>query len=70
MLLITSIAKVSDISALLDAARNEGALESLWTDVHDKSFAKLKTALTENTPDLNQPSYVETDASNYGIGAV
>ena len=68
------IPNVSQISAPLDALRNEGSLRGRWGRDHTLRFNKLKEALAANVPlkypNLNEPFYVATDASNYGIGAV
>ena len=45
-----------------------------WTDVCETAFAKLKQRLTTcpvlKGPDLSQPFVLQTDASEWGIGAV
>lgn len=68
------IPNVSQTSAPLEALREKGSLRGYWTRDHTLRFNKLKEALAANVPlkypDLNEPFYVATDASNYGIGAV
>lgn len=62
------------LTAPLDALRNIKEIGKLWTPACQKSFDQLKyvisRALVLSFPDLTQPFYVATDASNYGIGAV
>ena len=46
-----------------------------WTDECNEAFEKLRTYLTSSDhvitlPDFEKPFVIETDASNYGIGAV
>lgn len=45
-----------------------------WTDAADKSFTKLKTMLLKSPAlaiyDPKLPTYITTDASDYGLGAV
>ncbi|MEL6931188.1 MAG: reverse transcriptase domain-containing protein [Cyanobacteria bacterium J06600_6] len=47
-----------------------------WTETHTKEFNALKDSLSNCTPlaffdtDLNTATYITTDASGYGIGAV
>ena len=68
------IPNVSQISAPLEALREKGCLKGLWGNDHTLRFNKLKEALVANVPlkypNLHEPFYVATDASNYGIGAV
>ena len=46
----------------------------IWTDVHHKLFNEIKSKIQcidrLYLPDLNKDFYVETDASEYGMGAV
>ncbi|KAG1488157.1 hypothetical protein G6F53_013628 [Rhizopus delemar] len=62
------IPKASALLAPLDALRNEKSLIKLWNDKHQQCFDNLKKVLLENVilsyPDMNQPFYVATDASN------
>ena len=48
--------------------------ELLWTQVHDKAFKNLKQAICKDIAlqffDSDLPLYIETDASQKGIGAV
>ncbi|CDH61439.1 hypothetical protein RO3G_15169 [Lichtheimia corymbifera JMRC:FSU:9682] len=68
------IPHMAEISAPLNRLRNAGLLKDLWTEEQTKSLNALKQALAKNVllhfPDFDQPFYVATDASNYGIGAV
>ena len=67
------IARMSHISAPVDALRNAGSLEGIWTNEHMKAFNQVKQELVKNVllhfPNLNEPFHVATDASKYGIGA-
>jgi hypothetical protein len=46
----------------------------VWTDQHEKAFSTLKTALVQapvlSLSDFSKTFVIETDASDYGIGAV
>ncbi|XP_069486342.1 uncharacterized protein [Ambystoma mexicanum] len=46
----------------------------LWTTTQEEAFQRLQTEFTQAPilaqPDINRPFIVETDASNYAIGAV
>ncbi|KAJ8651514.1 hypothetical protein O0I10_012927 [Lichtheimia ornata] len=68
------IPHMAEISAPLNRLRNAGLLKDLWTEEQTKALNALKQALAKNVllhfPDFDQPFYVATDASNYGIGAV
>lgn len=45
-----------------------------WEEHHEKAFARIKTILSSNrvlnTPDFDRPFILQTDASQFGIGAV
>ena len=45
-----------------------------WTDVHQKEFEQLKSALTSTPvlahPDFTRPFVIEVDASDYAVGAM
>jgi hypothetical protein len=45
-----------------------------WTSSHDTTFQTWKSALVQAPilalPDFSQPIYIETDACDYGVGAV
>lgn len=64
----------SSLSRPLNALRNAGDLQELWTSEHDQAFQDIKTAMQEapvlSPPDLRYPFCVATDASKNGIGAV
>ncbi|KAG1168619.1 hypothetical protein G6F70_009027 [Rhizopus microsporus] len=68
------IPKASTLLAPLDALRNLKSLTKVWNSKHQACFDNLKKALQENVlisyPDLNEPFYVATDASNVGVGVV
>ena len=61
------------LRAPLERLRNLDSLNDIWNDEHLQSFHQLKQALQADVlleyPDLSQPFFVATDASNYGIGA-
>ncbi|EIE79421.1 hypothetical protein RO3G_04126 [Rhizopus delemar RA 99-880] len=65
---------ISEVTAPLDKLRFEGKLDKLWTSEQESAFEKIKALLSSapllHHPDLEQPFYVATDASNYSIGAV
>ena len=65
---------ISEVTAPLDKLRFEGKLDTLWTSEQERAFEKIKALLSSapllHHPDLEQPFYVATDASNYSIGAV
>ncbi|EIE92710.1 hypothetical protein RO3G_17422 [Rhizopus delemar RA 99-880] len=65
---------ISEVTAPLDKLRFEGKLDKLWTSEQESAFEKIKSLLSSapllHHPDLEQPFYVATDASNYSIGAV
>ena len=46
----------------------------VWTECQQESFERLKLALMEAPvlcfPDWTKPFYIETDASDFGIGAI
>jgi hypothetical protein len=46
----------------------------VWTSSHDTTFQTWKSALVQAPilalPDFSQPIYIETDACDYGVGAV
>ncbi|KAJ8651359.1 hypothetical protein O0I10_013130 [Lichtheimia ornata] len=67
------IPNVAAIRAPLDRLRNLDSLQDIWNDEHLQCFHKLKRTLEADVlleyPDLSQPFFVATDASNYGIGA-
>ncbi|HYT43837.1 MAG TPA: RNase H-like domain-containing protein, partial [Methylomirabilota bacterium] len=67
------IPMIAKLTAPLDALHNQKNLGKLWTPKHDEHFQMLKSALLTNVllkyPDVNQPFYIATDASNTGIGA-
>ena len=48
--------------------------EFIWTDIHERSFEKLKNVLKSSPVlrhyDVNKPVTLATDASSYGLGAV
>ena len=64
----------AELTAPLDALRNEKELDGLWTDAHTETFEKVKALLLSAPPlaypRFNQPFFVATDASSVGIGAV
>lgn len=49
-------------------------VQFVWTSEHTLAFATLKQALVQAPvlviPDFSETFYVETDASNLGVGAV
>ncbi|KAG1159609.1 hypothetical protein G6F36_014066 [Rhizopus arrhizus] len=66
---------LSEVTAPLDKLRFEGKLTSkVWGQEQDDAFTKIKQLLASAPvlyhPDLSEPFYVATDASNYSIGAV
>ncbi|KAG1328484.1 hypothetical protein G6F62_008123 [Rhizopus arrhizus] len=66
---------LSEVTAPLDKLRFEGKFTSkVWGQEQDDAFTKIKQLLASAPvlyhPDLNEPFYVATDASNYSIGAV
>ncbi|KAG1439370.1 hypothetical protein G6F56_012319 [Rhizopus delemar] len=66
---------LSKVTAPLNKLRFEGKLTSkVWGQEQDDAFTKIKQLLASAPvlyhPDLNEPFYVATDASNYSIGAV
>lgn len=67
------VIRMSHISAPINALNHADSLHGLWTKEHTNAFNRLKRELVKNVllhfPDLNEPFYVATDASNYGIGA-
>lgn len=69
------IPKAAMLTAPLDHLRNSKIItEKDWTPLHQTHFEAIKKVLLSNVvlsqPDLRQPFFVATDASNYGIGAV
>ncbi|SAM02503.1 hypothetical protein [Absidia glauca] len=68
------IPMISSITAPLDKLRKKKSLAKDWTDLCETAFQKLKIILTRTPilkyPQVNEPYYVATDASNDGIGAV
>ena len=65
----------SHITWPLSQVTKGGAKEKLfWSEYQQKVFGELKhrlySALVLTLPDLQQPFEIETDASDYAIGAV
>lgn len=62
----------SPITSLLHGTKKGQPI--VWTSQAEESFNKLKTLITSApvlaSPDFNQPFFVQTDASNFGLGAV
>jgi hypothetical protein len=65
---------ISQITAPIDALRNEDDVSSKWGSAQQRSFEMLKEILQSNNilhhADLTKPFYLHTDASSYGIAAV
>jgi hypothetical protein len=65
----------SSIAApLMDLTRKDTDFAATWTDIHDRAFEGLKTAMTTapvlTIPDCNKPFELISDASLLGTGAV
>lgn len=62
------------VEPLQQLLRTNTQAELEWTDVADKSFTKLKTMLLKSPVltiyDPKLPTFITTDASDYGLGAV
>ncbi|XP_077548537.1 uncharacterized protein LOC144161810 [Haemaphysalis longicornis] len=67
------IPNCADLARPLHQLLRKGAKWS-WTASEEQAFQALSTAIADTTslrlPDLNRPFVVQTDASEYGIGAV
>eukprot|EP00978_Attheya_sp_CCMP212_P005504 scaffold12329_cov39-Attheya_sp.AAC.2 len=52
----------------------QGKKNIVWTDIHTNAFNEMKALMTQDCllsyPDPNIPYDIETDASNYQMGAV
>ena len=63
----------SKMCAKLDSLRKLGSLHNVWNNEHLQSFNMIKRALAYNVllefPNMNEPMYVATDASLFGIAA-
>ncbi|CDH60654.1 hypothetical protein RO3G_15169 [Lichtheimia corymbifera JMRC:FSU:9682] len=68
------ICNLSKISAPLRALMHTGSLTKVWTTEHTMAMKAIKQELAKNVllhfPNMAEPFYVATDASNHGIGAV
>jgi hypothetical protein len=60
--------------ALSKVTEGGGKAKFLWTESQQKAFEELKHRLCSAPvlalPDLQQPFEIETDASNYAVGAI
>lgn len=67
------ISDFSRIAAPLEELKRPTTLWS-WSPTHDEAFRRLRDELTRGPvlrfPDLNAPFFVQTDASQVGLGAV